>query len=170
MREIEVSSKGSVAGVGVESSDVVRMTDAMMRDMLATPELSNRASPPRVIVDAEYFVNDSSQAINKRAITNRLRVALNRASKGRMTFIARNYTQMVSHEMALRGQSGNPVATADLRLGGRIVSMDSRNRRTGEIQRYNQITFEMIDLNNETLVWSGIYEFQRAGADDIVYR
>jgi hypothetical protein len=38
------------------------------------------------------------------------------------------------------------------------------------IQRYNQITFEMIDLERGTVAWSGIYEFARAAADDVIYR
>lgn len=170
VREIEVSQKGPVAGVGIEGSDIVRMTDAMMRDMLAEPVLGGRPVPPRVIVDAEHFVNDSMQALNRHAITNRLRVALNRSSQGRMVFIARHFDRMVAQESALRGNPARPRATADYRLGGRIVSLDSRNQRTGEIQRYNQITFEMVDLAEETVVWSGIYEFQRAATDDIVYR
>ena len=48
--------------------------------------------------------------------------------------------------------------------------MDSRNPSNGMVQRYNQIVFEMVDLERGTIVWSGIYEFARAAQDDIVYR
>ena len=54
------------------------MSDLMMRDILATPVLAGRAKAPRVIVDSEYFVNESSSRINKNIITDRLRVQLNR--------------------------------------------------------------------------------------------
>ena len=40
----------------------------------------------------------------------------------------------------------------------------------GMIQRYNQVTFEMIDLETSEIVWTGMYNFARAGADDVVYR
>ena len=59
---------------------------------------------------------------------------------------------------------------ADYRLGGRIASLDSRSAKTGMTQRYSQITFEMIDLESGAIAWSEMYEFARAGADDVVYR
>jgi hypothetical protein len=59
---------------------------------------------------------------------------------------------------------------ADFRLGGRITSLDARDPKTGMAQRYNQIIFEMIDLESSEIVWSGIYEFAKAAQDDIIYR
>jgi hypothetical protein len=70
------------------------------------------------------------------------------------------------------GTTGMMRATlgADYRLGGRIASVDQRSSRSGMIQRFTQITFEMFDLESSEIVWSGIYEFLRAAADDAVYR
>lgn len=50
------------------------MTDRMVRDMLSSPLLAGQANPPQVIIDSKYFRNESSQRINKNAITDRLRV------------------------------------------------------------------------------------------------
>jgi hypothetical protein len=61
-------------------------------------------------------------------------------------------------------------AGADYRLGGRISSLDSRDRRNGTAQRYNQIVFELIDLESGMIVWSNLYEFNKAAQDDVVYR
>lgn len=156
------------------------MTDRMLRDMLSTPSLAGRPTPPRVIVDSEYFTNESSQRLNKNIITDRLRVGLNRASSGRMVFVGREYASMVAQERDLKrtgvtdiGTTGltKAAAGADFRLGGRIVSLDSIARSgSGLQQRYNQIVFEMVDLETGVIVWSGQYEFQRASADDVVYR
>ena len=188
------------------------MADRMMRDMLASPELAGRSKAPQVIVDAQYFRNESSQHLNPNAITDRLRVGLNRASQGRMSFISRESADMVEQERKLKQDGIVDVATtgftgaqagadfrlrgritsldsrdpptgmvattgftgaqvgADFRLAGRITSLDSRDPRTGMIQRFNQITFEMIDLERGVIVWSGQYEFTRAGADDVIYR
>lgn len=177
--DIDPSAKGPVTGVGIEGRDIISMTDQMVRDMLANPELSQREKAPGVIVDAEFFVNDSSQPINKNSITDRLRVNLNRAATGRMKFIGRSYSKMVEQERELKRQGVTDVGStgltkaqkgADFRLGGRITSLDSRNAKSGLQQRYTQITFEMIDLENSEIVWSGIYEFARASADDVVYR
>ncbi len=177
--ELDPGTRGPVAGVGIEGHDIISMTDRMIRDMLTEPRLAAAERPPQVIIDSAYFENESSQRLNKNAITDRLRVGLNRAAKGRMVFVARHQAAMVAQERELkregvvdRGTTGltRAQAGADYRLGGRIVSIDSRDTRTGMIQRYNQITFEMIDLERGEIVWSGIYEFSRAAADDIVYR
>lgn len=172
---------GPVRGVGIESQDIVSMSDQMMRDMLSEPRLApaSNAKPPRVIVDAQYFANDSSQPINRNIITDRLRVALNRASRGRLTFIGRQYASAVQAERELKrsgvtdsGTVGMTKATlgSDYRLGGRINSLDQKSARTGMIQRYTQITFEMFDTESGEIVWSGMYEFARAAADDVMYR
>jgi hypothetical protein len=132
-----------------------------------------------VIVDAGAFSNDSTQPINRNIITDRLRVALNRASNGRLSFVGRQYAAAVESERQLKrsgttdvGTTGMTRATlgADYRLGGRISSLDQKSSRTGMIGRYTQITFEMFDLETSEIVWSGIYEFERTGADDVMYR
>ncbi|WP_255835072.1 penicillin-binding protein activator LpoB [Kordiimonas sp. SCSIO 12603] len=173
------SRTGAVAGVGIEGQDIQAMTDQMMRDMLTNPMLANAANPPAIIVDSGFFVNDSTQRMNKDLITNRLRVNLNRASMGRMVFVGRNYAGMVQQERSLKREGVVDTATrgttqaqagADYRLGGTIASSDSRDARTGMMQRYTQITFEMVDLERGVIVWSGIYELSKAAADDVVYR
>ncbi|HLO75109.1 MAG TPA: penicillin-binding protein activator LpoB [Magnetospirillum sp.] len=170
---------GPVKGVGIESQDIIGMTDQMMRDMLAEPRLGNAATPPNVIIDSEYFINESSSRLNRNTITDRLRVGLQRAAQGRMQFVGRHYADMVAAERNLKRQGvvdkgKNPTAAApkggDYRLGGRITSLDSRDTRTGMTQRYSQIIFEMTDLETGEIVWSGIYEFAKAATDDVIYR
>jgi penicillin-binding protein activator len=176
--QLDPGTRGPVAGVGIEGQDIVSMTDQMMRDLLAQPQLASTATPPRVIIDGEYFSNESSQRLNKNIITDRLRVSLNRSAQGRMVFVGRQYSDMVATERQLkrtgatdRGTSGLTRAQigADYRLGGRISSIDSRSQ-SGAVQRYNQIVFEMVDLESAEIVWSGIYEFARAAQDDVIYR
>lgn len=177
--ELDPSTRGPAGGVGIEGQDILAMTDQMMRDMLQNPRLANPARPPQIILDAEYFQNLSAQRLNVNAITDRLRIGLNRASQGRMVFVSRESWGMVAEERALRRGGRVDVGTAgmtraqaggDYRLRGRINSIDQRNPRTGVVQRYNQISFEMVDLERGTIVWSGLYEFARAAADDVVYR
>ncbi|ALJ36620.1 membrane protein [Azospirillum brasilense] len=176
---LDPSRRGPVGGVGIEGDDVIAMTDRMMRDMLQSPVLANTARPPQVIVDGEYFHNESAQRLNKNVIADRLRVALNNAAAGRMVFVARHNADMVEQERRLKragkvdvGTTGLTKAAAggDYRLSGRINSIDAVNVRSGVAQRYNQVVFEMVDLERGTIVWSGMYEFSRAAADDVVYR
>ncbi|HYF42067.1 MAG TPA: penicillin-binding protein activator LpoB [Ramlibacter sp.] len=172
---------GPIKGVGIESHDIIGMSDQMMRDMLASARLTQARGgrAPRVIVDAANFANDSTQPINRNIITDRLRVALNRSAAGKLSFVGRQYAAAVESERALKrtgttdvGTTGMTQATlgADYRLGGRIASLDQRSARTGMVGRYTQITFEMFDLETSEIVWSGIYEFERSAADDVMYR
>lgn len=172
-------TSATVAGVGVESQDVVSMTDRMVRDILSNPQISGRTTPARIIIDSEFFTNDSSSRINKNAITDRLRVELNRAAQGRLVFVARHYGNMVAKERDAKRNGdfdGGTIrktaarAGGDFRLGGRITSIDAAQQSTGMVSRYHQITFELIDLEYETIAWSGLYEFKKEAQDDILYR
>jgi len=173
-------TRGPLSGVGIEANDIVSMTDRMMRDILASPMFASPAQrAPRVIIDAQYFSNESASRLNKNSITDRLRVSLNRASQGRLVFVGREYAGMVEQERQIKRQgvvdrATTPMAGAqlgsDYRLGGRVTSLDARSPTTGQISRYNQITFEMIDLETGQIVWSGIYEFLKTAQDDVIYR
>ena len=182
----DVNTPGQVAGIGLESQDLASMTDAMIGDMLATPVLASRKTSPRIIIDSEYFRNESSTRINKNIITDRLRVNLNRASQGRMIFVGRHYSDMVEKERELKrvneGQQSAPVVDAgtirrtqstlggDFRLGGRITTLDAVNTVSGMASRTHQIIYEMVDLESGQIVWSGIYDFKKTARDDIIYR
>ena len=179
-QELDPSQRGPVSGVGIESQDIISMTDRMVRDMLSNPQLAGRAVAPRVIVDDQYFTNESAQRLNKRIITDRLRVNLNRASNGRMSFVGREYAAMIAAERELKREGVTDVGTTgltraqagvDFRLTGRITSEDAvAQDGSGRVQRFNQITFEMIDLESGVIVWSNLYDFSRVAADAVVYR
>lgn len=174
-----IAQSGSVSGIGVESQDIVSMTDQMMRDMLRNPMLVSPGISRRIIIDSEYMVNESTSRINKNMMTDRLRINLNRAANGRMVFVGRHFSNMVMKERELKRnglvdsgtiRTTQATAGADFRLGGRITSLDSLDTKTQQKSRYHQVTFEMVDLELGTIVWSGIYEFKKTAQDDIVYR
>lgn len=175
----DVRTSGAVQGIGIESQDIASMTDKMMRDMLANPMLVGRTPPPRIIIDSEYFTNESSSRINKNMITDRLMIELQRASNGRLLFVGREHVGMVEQERQLKrdgvtdgGTIRHTKATAgaDYRLVGRITSSDAVDTNSGLTSRYQQITFQMIDLEYGTVVWGGMYEFKKSAQDDIIYR
>jgi hypothetical protein len=68
-------------------------------------------------VDGEFFHNESAQAINKNLITDRLRIGLNRAARGRMVFVGRHYAGMVQQERDLKRQGVVDVGTTGLTQG-----------------------------------------------------
>ena len=174
-----INESGPVGGIGMQANDITAMTDKMVRDLLSTPALVNRPTPPRIIVDSQYFTNEGSSPVNKNLLTDRLRSNLLRASQGRLVFVARSSIDVVEKERALKRQgtvdsgtirSTQATAGADFRLVGRIATRDAVDQSTGMKQRYTQVTFELIDLEYGTLIWSNQYEYQKAAQDDIVYR
>lgn len=175
---VEAGSPGPIEGVGIESQDIVSVSDRMMRDILKTTQIAARNPPALIIMDNQYFQNESSSRLNTKLITDRLRVELNRAAQGRMYFVSRENIDMVEKERLLKregvvtqGTLGSTRATAgaDFRLTGRIASQD-QVARGGLQTRYHQITFELIDLESSVIAWSGQYEFKKAAQDDVVYR
>jgi PBP1b-binding outer membrane lipoprotein LpoB len=178
--EVDPTVKGPVSGVGIEAYDIISMTDKMLRDILATPQIAARQTPPRVIVDGSDFTNEGSQPLNKNLIINRLRVDLNRSAKGKIKFIGREYDAALQHERALKREGETDIGTtgltkapsgADFKLVGSIGTLDtSAVRSSGMRQRYTQVTFEMLDLESGEIIWSNNYEIEKAAADDAVYR
>ena len=172
-------SPGAVRGVGTESQDIVSMSDQMMRDMLTIPELMNAATAPRIIIDSRYFRNESSEIIDKALITDRIRVYLSRAARGRVRFVGREYADASQLERDLKDSGAVDVGTtgrtramagADYRLVGRIGTRDSVDPSTGMKERYSVYTFELLDLEYNELIWSNLYEFKKATQDHVVYR
>ncbi|MDP3179995.1 MAG: hypothetical protein Q8M76_18935, partial [Spirochaetaceae bacterium] len=175
----DTTTGDEVKGVGTESQDIIAMADAMMRDMLNVPDLMNRPNAPRIIVDAKYFRNESSEIIDKALITDRIRVNLGRSAQGRVRFVGREYAGMVNEERALKDEGVVDIGTtgrtraqagADFRLVGRIGTRDAIDTRSGTKSRFSQYTFELVDLESGEIIWSNLYEFKKQNREDVVYR
>lgn len=173
------TSGGQVMGVGLESQDIVTVSDTMVRDILADAGVMKMERAPRIIMDGEYFKNETAQRINKNLIVDRLRIALQRASKGRLVFVSRESAAMVAAEREAKrdgvvdtGTTGLTKAQAggDFRLVGRISAQDLRSASTGTVERYTQLSFELIDLESGISLWANQYEVKKAGRDDAIYR
>ena len=170
---------GQVGGVGLESQDVVSVADRMVRDILSNAQIAGRGTPPRVVIDSEYFRNESSSTINKNLLTDRLRVDLVRAANGKLVFLARHQADSVEDERKLEedgvvtsGTQGKtkPALGYDYRLGGRIASMDAIDSKSGLKSRYHQITFELIERGSGQIIWANKYEFKKTAQDDVIFR
>ncbi len=180
VQEIAVGSRGPVQGVGVGGRDIAAMTNQMARDILSSKGvMGDGAAAPRVIIDAQFFKIDGSQPMNRNLISQRLLVELNRAAAGRLMFVGRRHAGMVAAERDLKrdgvtDSGSKPMSKAqlgaDYRLAGTFSTLDSVQGKTGMQQRYSQFVFELVDVETSNIVWTGLYEVERAGADDVVYR
>jgi hypothetical protein len=109
------------------------MSDKIVRDLLNTPEISNRAVPARILIDGRYFDNQSSSRINKNIIAARIRNNLNRFSKGRMIFVDRRHLADVKRERRMKREGEvergslkdrRLVAGVDYQMTAEIMSDD----------------------------------------------
>ncbi|MCP4717404.1 MAG: DUF4384 domain-containing protein, partial [Deltaproteobacteria bacterium] len=172
----DLKTVSAVEDVNFGSQDIVGMTDMMMNDILTDPFWRSGAAPgtdvpsPRIIIDDACFTNESNAEINVKMITDRLGVELNRAATGRLTFLAREFAEMVEKERTLKrmGVVSHGTVTgaarplgADFRLCGNITTLD---KTAGDMMsRFTQVAMKMIDLESGVVSWSGLYGFKKVG-------
>jgi PBP1b-binding outer membrane lipoprotein LpoB len=85
---LNADEKGFVAGTGVESQDLVAVTDKMARSILAVPEIQKAQGLPRVVLLP--VENQTRFAFNKDIFLDRIRVQLNSKAQGKVRFLARD--------------------------------------------------------------------------------
>lgn len=179
-QDYDPGSRGAFSGIGVESRDIDAIADRIMRDFMSLPQFVNSPVPPRIVIDSEGLSNESMQRINRNSITDMLRASLNRVAAGRVRFVSRESMALVMRERELKRSGIADVATRgmtegvagiDYQLVGRISSLDTRDGKSGLVQRRTQIIFELVDLETGDLPWtSEPFVILRAAGDDVVYR
>ena len=63
--EMRPDEQGFVAGTGVESQDLVAVTDKMARSILGTPQIANAQGVPCIVLDPSAKENETRFPINK---------------------------------------------------------------------------------------------------------
>jgi len=175
---IDPGTSGPNKGVGIESQDIISMTDRIVRDILNQPSIFKGQKPPKVIVDAKYFRNESISVINKNIITDMLRNHLVRSARGRILFLGREYVKMLENQDGGEGVGGKvdvmggvkKVFEWDYRMGGRITSIHSTNPKTGMRSTFYHFSLELVSAKDGVIVWSGSYDLKKVSREDIIYR
>jgi len=173
--EMRADEKGFVAGTGVESQDLVAVTDKMSRSILDTPQIKSAHNPPVVVLDP--VVNETRFPINKDMFLTRIRVLLNSKSFGKVQFLARDRMAALEKERDLKrsGQvtsSSDPNVVefkgADFFLTGKLQSLTTRNSRgTSDYVLYS---FQLVDARTSAIVWEDFAEIKKQGLEDAAYR
>jgi PBP1b-binding outer membrane lipoprotein LpoB len=173
--EMKADERGFVAGTGIESQDLVSVTDKMARSIIAIPQIARAQTPPRIVIDP--VKNETRFPINKDLFTDRIRIQLNSKATGRMTFLARDRMQALEKERALK-QSGQVTASsdpnvvefrgADYFLTGKLAGLTTRTSAgTGDYILYS---FQLIDARTSEIVWEDAAEIKKQGLEDAAYR
>ena len=173
--EMRPDERGAVAGTGVESTDLVTVTDKMARSILGIPQIARAATKPVIVIDP--VVNDTRFPINKDLFTDRIRIALNRNAIDRVTFLARDRMKALERERALK-QAGQVTASSDPRvvefrgadyfLTGKLGGLTTRTSQG--TSDYILYSFQLIDARTSEIVWEDSHEIKKQGLEDAAYR
>ncbi len=107
---MNADEQGFVAGTGMESQDLVMVTDKMARSILSIPQVANAATPPTIVL--EPVDNQTRFPINKEIFLTRIRAQLNSKAHGKMMFLARSQMEALEQERN-RKREGSVTASSD---------------------------------------------------------
>lgn len=172
---MKADEQGFVAGTGVESQDIVSVSDKMARSILETPQIQRAQGQPRVVLLP--IENNTRFAINKDILLTRVRARLNSQTRGKVLFLARERMAALEKEQQLK-QSGQVTSAsdpnvvefqgADFFLTGRLDGSTTRSARG--VSDYVLYTFQLIDVRTSAIIWEDMAEIKKQGLDDAAYR
>ena len=172
---MNADEQGFVAGTGVESQDLVAVTDKMVRSILGIPQIANAATPPIIVLDP--VENQTRFPINKDLFNNRMRSELIKKSGGKVQFLARERMAALEKERNLKREgavtsSSDPnvqeFAGADYFLTGTLGGLSTRTK--AGTSDYIFYEFQLIDARTGKFVWGDNAEIKKQGLEDAAYR
>jgi len=173
--QMRPDEQGFVAGTGVESQDLVSVTDKMAKSILTTPQIVNAQGTPRIVLDP---VNNNTRfPINKDIFLQRIRAELNTKARGKVIFLARDRMATLERERQMK-QSGQVTASADPNkvefkgadffLTGTLSGLTTRT--SAGTSDYILYTFQLIDARTDDIIWEDSAEMKKQGLEDAAYR
>jgi PBP1b-binding outer membrane lipoprotein LpoB len=169
---MDPSEHGFVSGTGVESQDLVQVSDKMARSILATPKIANAAQPP--VVGLLPVENNTRFPIQKDIFNKRIKALLASRCAGKVTFIARDRMESINKEkeMKAKGTVSNSgekqLLGVDYFLTGELTGLSSSS--SAGRSDYVLYTFRLIDAENSAEVWEDFSEIKKQGLEDAAYR
>jgi len=173
--QMNADERGFVAGTGVESQDMVAVTDKMARSILGVREISAAQTTPRIVLNP--VVNETRFPINKDIFLTRIRTQLNSKAGGKVRFLAREQMAALEAERAAK-RAGSVTSSsdpnvqefkgADFFLTGKLQGMSARTSKgTSDYVLYS---FQLIDARTSEIVWEDSAEIKKQGLEDAAYR
>ncbi len=171
---MNADEQGFVAGTGVESQDLVAVTDKMSRSILGIPQIANAATPPIIVLDP--VENKTRFPINKDIFLTRIRTQLNSKSAGKVTFLARDRMAALEKERNLK-REGAVTASSDPNvqeflganyfLTGSLEGLSTRTK--AGTSDYILYAFQLIDARTSAIVWEDSAEIKKQGLEDAAF-
>ena len=173
--EMQSDERGFVTGTGIESQDLVSVTDKMARSLVNTPEINDFPGMPRIVLDP--VINNTRFPIQQGIFLTRIRSLLNSRTRGKMRLLARERMDALraEREMKRTGEltsSSDPNVQefkgADFFLTGKL---DGQTTRTSAgTSDYVLYSFQLIDARTAEIIWEDFSELKKQGLEDASYR
>lgn len=170
---VDPGAQGGVAGTGIESQDLIAVTDKMVRAILSTPAIANASKPPTIILLP--VENTTRFPIDKDIFLTRIKAELGAKAQGKVIFLARDRTEAILKEKELQAkgtvsQRGGDVKMTggDYMLTGELSGISQSNSK-GQSD-YVLYTFRLIDAKTGQELWQDYSEIKKEGSDSSVYR
>ena len=172
---LNADEQGTVTGTGVESQDLVVVTDKMARSILGIPQIASAPTPPIVVLDP--VENKTRFPINKDLFLTRIRSELNKKSIGKVTFLARDRMAALEKERNLKREGAVTANSdpgkqefkgADYFLTGSLEGLSTRTK--AGTSDYILYAFQLIDVRTSAIVWEDNAEIKKQGVEDAAYR
>lgn len=173
--EMKADERGFVAGTGIESQDMVAVTDKMARSILGVPEIANATTTPRIALLS--INNDTRFPVNKDVFLTRLQTQLISKTQGKVRFLAREQMEALEKERNLKREGAVTSASdprlqefkgADYFLTGKLSGMTTKT--SAGTSDYVLYSFELIDARTSEIVWADQSEIKKQGLEDAAYR
>ena len=172
---MNADEQGFVAGTGIESQDLVAVTDKMARGIMSIPQIANAATPPIIVLDP--VENKTRFPINKDIFLTRIRSELNKKSMGKVTFLARDRMAALEKERNLKREGAVTASSdpgkqeflgANYFLTGSLEGLNTRAK--AGTSDYILYAFQMIDARTSAIIWEDNAEIKKQGLEDAAYR
>jgi penicillin-binding protein activator len=172
---LKADEQGKVAGTGIESQDLLAVTDKMARGIIGSQAVQQAQGTPRIVLLP--VKNETRFAINKDIFVDRIRAQLNSKAQGRVRFLARERMQELEQERELKrnGQvtaSSDPTVQefkgADFFLTGKLTGLTTK--AAAGVSDYILYSFQLVDVRTSDIVWEDSAEIKKQGGDDAAYR
>lgn len=173
--QVSPDQAGFVSGTGVESQDLVVISDRMAKAIMGIPEVARAKTAPHIVL--EPVVNNTRFPIDKDVFLIRIRTQLNSRSMGKVRFLDRETMRALERERELRLSSERATGAepgpggfqgADFVLTGKLDGISTRTSQG--TSDYILYSFRLTDARTSEIVWEDSAEIKKQGLEDAAYR
>lgn len=171
---VMIDEDDGLGGTGLEAQDLRTAARKMASSLLGVRTLQPSVEGVLPKIALSEMRNNSRFIIDQNIFTRKIRIELNKNTKGRMQFLARERLDEILLERG-RKRSGMVSSTkttallgVDYILTGDISAISKAGG--GRISDYLLLGFQLIDAETSAIIWEDAYEIKKVGELGIIYQ